>query len=211
MRVRCGSARSSRSLMRPKVPTSVGLFSLFCVWSICRLLLLLCSYVLAVFTPDLFPKTQVAADTAVEVCREEHRAAGQEVDTTSDWSVEEIGVGLRARVHVLGEPVTRLQVAGSSMVAALWPEGVEPTTMSRLAHWLAAGGERLDAGARSWVRAYMALRLAKSWYRNLNLGKLAARRDGSEAELQGMEEELRVRASAVAEYAAWDDFVLERG
>ena len=57
----------------------------------------------------------------------------------------------------------------------------------------------------------MALRLAKSWYRNLNLGKLAAQRDGSEAELQGMEEELRVRASAVTEYAAWDDFVLERG
>ncbi|KAI5014847.1 hypothetical protein ZWY2020_056237 [Hordeum vulgare] len=84
--------------------------------------------------------------------------------------------------------------------------------MSQLALWLAAGGERLDAWRASAARsgAYMALRLAKSWYRNLNLGKLAAQRDGSQAELQGMEEELRVRASAVAEYAAWDDFVLER-
>ena len=99
------------------------------------------------------------------------------------------------------------------MVAALWPEGVEPASMSRLARWLAAGGERLDAWHASAARAgaYMALRLAKSWYRNLNLGKLAAQRDGSEAELHGMEEALRVRASAVAEYAAWDDFVLERG
>ncbi|KAI4994615.1 hypothetical protein ZWY2020_034256 [Hordeum vulgare] len=57
----------------------------------------------------------------------------------------------------------------------------------------------------------MALRLAKSWYRNLDLGKLVAQRDGSEAELQGVEEALRVRASGIAEYAAWDDFVLERG
>ncbi|KAE8777095.1 hypothetical protein D1007_50202 [Hordeum vulgare] len=124
---------------------------------------------------------EVAADTAVEVCRDERRAAGQEVDTTSGWRVEEIGVGLRARLHVLNESVTQLQVAGLSMVAALWPEGVEPTTMSRLARWLAAGGERLDAWRASTMRsgAYMALRLAKSWYRNLNLGKLAAQRDGS--------------------------------
>ncbi|KAI4972028.1 hypothetical protein ZWY2020_002953 [Hordeum vulgare] len=83
--------------------------------------------------------------------------------------------------------------------------------MSRLARWLAVGGERLDAWRASAARvgAYMALRLAKSWYRNINLGKLPAKRDGSEAELQGMEEELRMRASAVTEYAAWDDFVLE--
>ncbi|KAE8778476.1 hypothetical protein D1007_48610 [Hordeum vulgare] len=161
----------------------------------------------------LFPETQIAADTAVELCHEERHATGQEVDTTSGWSVEEIGVGLRDRMRALGESVAQLQVAGSSMVAALWPERVEPASMGRLARWLAVGGERLDAWRASVARsgAYMALRLAKSWYRNLNLGKLVAQRDGSEAELQGMEEELRVRASAVAEYAAWDDFVLERG
>ncbi|KAI4972309.1 hypothetical protein ZWY2020_003234 [Hordeum vulgare] len=128
-----------------------------------------------------FSETQVAANTAVEVCREERRAVGQEVDTTSGSSVKEIGVGLRARVHVLSESVTQLQVARSSMVAALWPEGMEPTTMSRLARWLAAGGEHLDAwrASATWSGAYMALRLATSWYRNLNLGKLAAQRDGS--------------------------------
>ncbi|KAI5005383.1 hypothetical protein ZWY2020_032626 [Hordeum vulgare] len=97
----------------------------------------------------------IAADTAFEVSREERRAAGQEVDTTSGWSVEEITVGLRACLRALGESVAQLQ--------------------------------------------------------NLDLGKLAGQRDGSEAELQGMEEALRVRASKVAEYAAWDDFVLERG
>ncbi|KAE8781742.1 eukaryotic translation initiation factor 1 [Hordeum vulgare] len=111
--------------------------------------------------------------------------------------------------RVCGSTPGRRLVDGGGLVA----EGVEPAFMSRLARWLAVGGERLDAWHASAARAgaYMALRLAKSWYRNLNLGKLAAQRDGSEAELQGLEEELRVRASTVAEYAAWDDFVLERG
>ncbi|KAI5021138.1 hypothetical protein ZWY2020_054702 [Hordeum vulgare] len=124
----------------------------------------------------------VAPDTAVEVSREERHAAGQEVDTTSGWSVEDIGVGLRARLHALGEAVAQLQ--------------------------LAAGEERLDAWRASGARlgAFMALRLANSWYRNLDLGKLVAQHDGSEAELQGVEEALRVRANGIAEYAAWDDF-----
>ncbi|KAE8768696.1 hypothetical protein D1007_59793 [Hordeum vulgare] len=161
----------------------------------------------------LFPETQGATDTAVEVSREEHRAAGQEVDATSGWSVEEIGVGLRARLRALGESVAWLQVAGSSMVAALWPDGVELASMSRLARWLAAGEDRLDAWHASAARAgaYMALRLAKSWYRNLGLGKLVTQRDGSEAELQAMEEALRVRASDITGYAAWDELNLERG
>ncbi|KAI4981932.1 hypothetical protein ZWY2020_022424 [Hordeum vulgare] len=161
----------------------------------------------------LFPKTRDAADTTVEVSREERRAAGQEVDVTSGWSVEEIGVGLRALLRVLGESVARLQIAGSSMVKALWPEGVEQASMSRLSRWLAAGEDRLDAWRASIARAgaYMALRLAKSWYRNRDLGKLVAQRDGSVGELQAMEEELRVRASGIASYAAWDELNLERG
>ncbi|KAI4976081.1 hypothetical protein ZWY2020_049688 [Hordeum vulgare] len=99
------------------------------------------------------------------------------------------------------------------MVVALWPDGVEPASMSWLARWLAAGGDRLDAWRASAARAggYMALRLAKSWYRNLDLGKLVAQRNGSEAELQAMEEALRVRANNIAEYAAWDILNLERG
>ncbi|KAI4999520.1 hypothetical protein ZWY2020_004109 [Hordeum vulgare] len=148
----------------------------------------------------LFPETQGAADTAVEVSREQRRAAGQEVDATSGWSVEEIGVGLTARLRVLGDSVARIQIAGSSMVAALCPDGVEPTSMSRLTRWLAAGEERLDAWRASAARdgAYMALRLAKSWYQNLDMGKLVAQRDGSEAELHAVQEALRVRASDIA-------------
>ena len=57
----------------------------------------------------------------------------------------------------------------------------------------------------------MALRLAKSWYRNLGVGKRVAQRDGSEAELWAVEEALRVRASDIVTYAAWDELNLERG
>lgn len=145
--------------------------------------------------------------------REECHATEQEVDATSGWSVEEIGVGLRARLRVLGESVGRLQIAGSSKLAALWPDGVEPTSMSRLSRWLAAGEDRLDAWRASAVcaGAYMALHLAKSWYRNLDLGKLVAQRYKSEVELHAVEEKLRVRASDITSYAAWDELNLERG
>ncbi|KAI5018260.1 hypothetical protein ZWY2020_043148 [Hordeum vulgare] len=97
------------------------------------------------------------------------------------------------------------------MVAALWPDGVEPASMSRLSRWLAASEDRLNAWRTSAAHAgaYMALRLANSWYRNLDLGKLFAQRDGSEAELQAVEEALRVRASDIATYAAWDELNLE--
>ena len=104
--------------MRPMAPSIASLSSLSCFWLFGRLLFLLCSCVPIVAIPGLFPATQIAADTAVEVSREERRAAGQEVDTTSGWSVEEIGVGLWARVRALGESVAQLQVTGSSMVAA---------------------------------------------------------------------------------------------
>ncbi|KAI5011110.1 hypothetical protein ZWY2020_013247 [Hordeum vulgare] len=128
--------------MRPMTPSIVSLSSLSCFWSFWPSPLFTVFFVLAAAIPGLFLETQIAADTAVEVSREERLATGQEVDTTSGWSVEEIGVGLQARLRALGESVAQLQIAGSSMVAALWPEGVEPASMSRLARWLAAGGER---------------------------------------------------------------------
>ncbi|MQJ21795.1 hypothetical protein EI020_24770, partial [Escherichia coli] len=56
----------------------------------------------------------------------------------------------------------------------------------------------------------MALRLAKSWYRNLDLGKLVAQCDGSEGELQAMEDQLQMRASGIVSFAASDDLNLER-
>ncbi|KAE8798039.1 60S ribosomal protein L11 [Hordeum vulgare] len=93
------------------------------------------------------------------------------------------------------------------MVAAMWTEGVEPASMSWLPRWLAAGEDRLDT---VHARAYMALRLAKSWYQNLDLDKLVAQRDGLEVELQAVEEGLRVRANDIASYDAWDELNLER-
>ncbi|KAE8788753.1 hypothetical protein D1007_37179 [Hordeum vulgare] len=88
--------------------------------------------------------------------------------------MEKIVVGIRARMFVLAESMEQLQSAGASMIRPLWPDAVEPASMSRLSYWLAAGGDRLDAWRVSAARdgAYMALRLAEPWYRNLDLGKL---------------------------------------
>ncbi|KAE8810760.1 hypothetical protein D1007_12483 [Hordeum vulgare] len=87
----------------------------------------------------------------------------------------------------------RLQSSGLEMVTALWPDAVELASMSRLSRWLEAGNSRLDAWRASATPAgaYMALRLAKFWYRNLDLGKLAAQRADSEKELAAVEDELR--------------------
>ena len=58
--------------------------------------------------PGLFPEKWEAAEMVVEVSREERRSTGQEVDATAGWSVEELGMGLRARLLVLVESLERL-------------------------------------------------------------------------------------------------------
>lgn len=140
----------------------------------------------------------------METSREEHRAAGEEVDANAGWSVEEMATSAKARTYELARSLERLQSAGLGMVKALWPNAVEPTSMSRLSRWLEASSSRLDAWRASAARAgaYMALCLAKSWYRNLDLGKLAAQRAGSEGEPVALEDELQVRASGIATFTA---------
>ncbi|KAE8817990.1 hypothetical protein D1007_04349 [Hordeum vulgare] len=106
--------------------------------------------------------------------------------------MEEIAIDAKARMYELARSLERLQSAGLEMIKALWPDAVEPASMSRLSHRLEAGSSRLDVWRASpaRARAYMALRLDKSWYRNLELGKLAAQRAGSEEELGAVEDQL---------------------
>lgn len=56
----------------------------------------------------------------------------------------------------------------------------------------------------------MALRVAKSWYVDLELGLLVAQCAGHEAELAAVEDELLVRASDLASFAPWDEYAFER-
>ncbi|KAE8814004.1 hypothetical protein D1007_08641 [Hordeum vulgare] len=111
-----------------------------------------------------FPGTREAAETAVETSHEERHAAGEEVGADAGWSVEEIATGVKACLHVLACSLERLQSAGLEMVRELWPEAVEPASMSRLSRSLEASSSRLDAWRASAARAgaYLALRLAKS-------------------------------------------------
>ncbi|KAE8789721.1 hypothetical protein D1007_36089 [Hordeum vulgare] len=76
------------------------------------------------------------------------------------------------------------------MVKALWSDAVEPSSMSRLSRWLEAGSSRLNAWSTSAARAgaHLALRLAKPWYRNLDLGKLVEQCASLEEELVALED-----------------------
>ncbi|KAE8804768.1 hypothetical protein D1007_19183 [Hordeum vulgare] len=107
------------------------------------------------------------------------------MNANTGWSMEEIAIGAQARMHKLACSLEQLQSAGLEKVKALWPNAVEPASMSRLSRWLEASSSRLDAWRVSATRAgaYMALHLAKSWYQNLDLGKLAAQSACSEEEL----------------------------
>ncbi|KAE8817336.1 hypothetical protein D1007_05030 [Hordeum vulgare] len=127
---------------------------------------------------------------AVETSREDRRAAGEEVDADAGWSMEEIATGIKACLLAVTRSLHRLQSAELEMGKALWPDAVEPSSMSRLSRWLEADSSRLDSSRALAARAgaYPALRLAKSWYRNLDLGKLAAERDDSDEELVALED-----------------------
>jgi hypothetical protein len=57
----------------------------------------------------------------------------------------------------------------------------------------------------------MALRVARSWYPGLNLDRLMAQRAGTDAELEAVADALEVRASDLASFAVWDEYVPERG
>ncbi|KAE8800271.1 hypothetical protein D1007_24260 [Hordeum vulgare] len=95
-------------------------------------------------------------------------------------------------MYELARSLERLRSAGLEMIKAMWPDAVELVSMRRLSRWLEAGNSRLDVRRVSAARggAYMALRMAKSWYRNLDLGKLVAQRASSEEELEALEDEL---------------------
>ena len=67
------------------------------------------------------------------------------MNANTGWSMEEIAIGAQARMHKLACSLEQLQSVGASMIMALWPETMEPASMSQMSRWLAAGGDRVDA------------------------------------------------------------------
>ncbi|KAI4995861.1 hypothetical protein ZWY2020_037949 [Hordeum vulgare] len=134
-------------------------------------------------SPELFPGTREAAKANVEASHDERRAAAIELDAAAGWAMEKIATGTKDRMHELAHSLNRLQDVGLAMVKALWPDAVEPASMSRLSCWLEVGSARLDA----WQKCA-----------------------GSEAELAAVEDELQVWASDIASFATCNEFSLER-
>lgn len=71
----------------------------------------------------------------------------------------------------------------------------------------------MNAWRASATRAgvYMVLRVTKSWYFELDFGLLAVQHTITEAGLVAVKDELLVRASDVASFVAWDDYILAEG
>ena len=85
--------------------------------------------------------------------------------------VAEITVAAKARLEAVERQMNQLFEDGLSMVAALWPGAVAPSSVSRLARWLEAGAARLNAWRASAARAGadMALGIVLSWYPTIRL------------------------------------------
>lgn len=106
----------------------------------------------------------------------------------------------------------RLRDAGLRLVKNLWPSAVMPRTANRLARWLEAAPERVDAWRAFAARtdAEITLSFVLSWYPEVDLAQLASRRAGAEAELAPLADAIGARASDLAFYALFDEFVKER-
>ena len=85
------------------------------------------------------------------------------------WTFPEIIATTEARLQVLGTQLGRLCQVGTAMTTALWPDSVQPSSFSRLAHWLDVGPDRLGEWRVSATRAgaEMALRFTLSWHPDL--------------------------------------------
>lgn len=160
----------------------------------------------------VFPETQAPAEEAVSAHRQELRAAGAVIEEYAAWTVAEITVDAKARLETVERGMDRLFEAGLSMVAALWPAAVAPATANRLARWLKAGAARLGACRASAARAgaEMALGVVLSWYPTIRLDQLRARRARAEADLAERATQIAVRASDIASFTPYEEFVPER-
>ena len=49
-----------------------------------------------------------------------------------------VGIGGRAGLDEVVRALKRLQASGLGLVCTLWPDAVEPASMSRLSRWLEA-------------------------------------------------------------------------
>lgn len=146
----------------------------------------------------------------MEEHRQYRRGQGEAVGEHDAWTVEEIALAAEVRVPLVARFLRRFRRAGLKLARALWPEAVMPENTTRIARWLEAAPERLEAWKASAARAgaEMALSFVLSWYPDVELEQLATRR--AEADLEPRLDAIGARASDLASYVDLDAFVRER-
>lgn len=161
------------------------------------------------FLSELFPDSQPHAHKRVTELRAENAVS----DPDAPWNAYDHLVALHARIthmkvvdrHLVDVPEVALQV-----FKFLWPGESVPDDLTRLAQRLKDAGKRFSEWKRSSARAGAdaALRVACSWYEDLDLDALHSMRANASTDTDPAKTaKRRDRAYRIAQFASTSTFI----
>jgi hypothetical protein len=157
----------------------------------------------------LFPDSQAFAIKRVE----EHRVGQAQENLGVPWTPYDHLVALNARVshmRAIDRNLSDIPDVATQLFRTLWPGEVVPDTFTLISDRLKGAGRRIREWQCSAARAGAdsALRVACSWYPELNLDALTGVREGAETDLDPILTAKRQdRAYHIAEYADMRTFI----
>ncbi|XP_071677160.1 uncharacterized protein [Lolium perenne] len=157
----------------------------------------------------LFPDSQRYAVKKVD----EHRTAQGQANLAVPWTPYDHLLALNARVshmRAIDRNLSDIPDVATQLFRILWPGEVVPDTFSLISDRLMGAGKRIREWQCSAARAGAdsALRVACSWYPELNLDALTGVREGAETDLDPILTAKRQdRAYHIAEYADMCTFI----
>nr|XP_051210853.1 uncharacterized protein LOC127328283 [Lolium perenne] len=157
----------------------------------------------------LFPDSQRYAVKKVDAQRKDKGQA----DLTVPWTPKDHPVALNARVshmRCIDRNLSDIPDVATQLYRTLWPGEEVPDTFSLINDRLKGAGRRIREWQCSAARAGAdsALRVACSWYPELNLDALTGVREGAETDLDPILSAKRQdRAYRIAEYADMRTFI----
>nr|XP_051185861.1 uncharacterized protein LOC127299835 [Lolium perenne] len=157
----------------------------------------------------LFPDSQRYAVKKVDAQRKDKGQA----DLTVPWTPKDHLVALNARVshmRCIDRNLSDIPDVATQLYRTLWPGEEVPDTFSLISDRLKGAGKRIREWQCSAARAGAdsALRVACSWYPELNLDALTGVREGAETDLDPILSAKRQdRAYRIAEYADMRTFI----
>nr|XP_051196678.1 uncharacterized protein LOC127310013 [Lolium perenne] len=157
----------------------------------------------------LFPESQTFAIKRVE----EHRVGQAQANLGVPWTPYDHLVALNARVshmRAIDRNLSDIPDVATQLFRTLWPGEVVPDTFTLMSDRLKGAGKRIREWQCSAARAGAdsALRVACSWYPELNLDALTGVREGAETDLDPILTAKRQdRAYHIAEYADMRTFI----